>query len=332
VTDDDLQGLMGFYTAGRKSGDFDTGVRRALTAVLAHPDFLFRSDEPGEDLPPGSIYRLDDLSLASRLSFFLWSSLPDDALLEVAAAGKLHEPEELKRQVRRMLADPRSSTLAGNFGSQWLNLTKLPEITPDPAIFPYASGAVDLREDFKTEIALFMDSVFRNNESVLELLNSKYTYVNERLALHYDINNVRGDQFRRVELQDSTRWGLLGKGGVLMTSVPQPHFAGAAAPACWNGSWARRRSPAVEALPETAGRRRRPCATLGGTARSRSASRVMPPSTDRLRAEGFVPPASARHRPLARTEIDGRAARRHHRAQSQCASAARGRCHSCGNV
>jgi hypothetical protein len=111
--------------------------------VLAHPDFLFRSDQPsGDDLsvshPPGTLYRIDDLALASRLSFFLWSSLPDDQLLEVAATGKLHEPEELKRQVKRMIADPRSATLAKNFGSQWLNLTKLPEITPDPAIFPYA--------------------------------------------------------------------------------------------------------------------------------------------------------------------------------------------------
>jgi mono/diheme cytochrome c family protein len=218
VTDHDMQGLMGFYAAGRKNGDFDAGVRRALTAVLAHPDFLFRSDGPGESLAPGTIYRVDDLTLASRLSFFLWSSLPDDALLEVAGAGKLHEPEELRRQVKRMLADPRSLTLATNFGAQWLNLAKLAEINPDPAIFPYASGAADLRDDFQTEIALFIDNIFRNDQSVLELLRSKYTFLNERLALHYDINSVRGDQFRKVELKDSTRWGLLGKGGVLMAS------------------------------------------------------------------------------------------------------------------
>ena len=219
VTDHDMQGLMGFYTAGRKTGDFDAGVRRALTAVLAHPDFLFRADdEQVADLPPGTIYRIDDLSLASRLSFFLWSSLPDDQLLEVAASGKLHEPEELRRQVKRMLADSRSYTLANNFGYQWLNLAKLDEINPDPAIFPYASGAADLRADFATEIAMFLDSIFRNDESVLELLSSKYTFLNERLALQYDINNVRGDQFRKVELKDSARWGLLGKGGVLMTS------------------------------------------------------------------------------------------------------------------
>lgn len=219
VTDHDMQGLMGFYTAGRKTGDFDAGVRRALTAVLAHPDFLFRADdEQVADLPPGTIYSIDDLGLASRLSFFLWSSLPDDELLQLAATGKLHEPEELQRQVKRMLADPRSFTLANNFGYQWLNLAKLDEINPDPAIFPYASGAADLRADFATEIAMFLDSIFRNDESVLELLSSKYTFLNERLALQYDINNVRGDQFRKVELKDSARWGLLGKGGVLMTS------------------------------------------------------------------------------------------------------------------
>jgi hypothetical protein len=218
VTDHDMQGLMGFYTTGRKTGDFDAGVRRALTAVLAHPDFLFRSDDPATELAPGTIYRVDDLALASRLSFFLWSSLPDDALLEVAATGRLHEPEELRRQVRRMLSDPRSITLATNFGAQWLNLGKLAEINPDPAIFPYASGASDLRGDFQTEIALFMDHIFRTDQSVLRLLDSSTTFLNERVALQYDINSVRGDQFRKVELKDSTRWGLLGKGGVLMAS------------------------------------------------------------------------------------------------------------------
>jgi hypothetical protein len=219
VTDHDISGLMRFYEAGRAESDFDAGIRRALTAALAHPDFLFRSDQPATDLPPGTTYRIDDLALASRLSFFLWSSLPDDQLLEKAAAGKLHEPEELRRQVKRMIADPRSLTLAKNFGSQWLNLTKLPEITPDPAIFPYASGAGDLRGDFVQEITLFMDDVIRNDQSVLDLLSSPYTFVNERLALHYDINTVRGDQFRKIKLTDSYRFGLLGKGGVLMTSA-----------------------------------------------------------------------------------------------------------------
>jgi hypothetical protein len=218
VNDEDLTPLMAIYESGHKNADFDAGVRRAITAVLAHPDFLFRSDEPATALAPGSIYAIDDLALASRLSFFLWSSLPDDELLNVAASGKLRDPAVLRNEVKRMLADPRAITLASNFGAQWLNLSKLAEITTEPSQFPYASGAGDLREDFKTEIKLFMDSVFRGDQSVLELLRGRYSFVNERLALHYGINSVRGDQFRKVDLADSTRWGLLGKGGVLMAS------------------------------------------------------------------------------------------------------------------
>jgi mono/diheme cytochrome c family protein len=218
VTDEDMKGLMHFYEAGRAASGFDAGIRQALTAVLANPNFLFRDDAPPGDLPPGTIYRIDDLSLASRLSFFLWSSLPDDALLEVAVAGKLQDPAELQRQVARMLADPRSIALSRNFGAQWLNLTKLPEINPDPATFPYASGSADLRDDFVQEIALFMDDIVRHDGSVMDLLSSPWTFVNERIALHYDINSVRGDQFRKIKLEDSRRWGLLGKGGVLMAS------------------------------------------------------------------------------------------------------------------
>ena len=218
LVEDDIKPLMGIYETGRKTGDFDAGVRRAITGILAHPDFLFRSDEPSTALAPGSIYAIDDLALASRMSFFLWSSLPDDELIAVATAGKLRDQATLQAQVKRMLADPRAVSLAANFGAQWLNLSKLAEITPEPSLFPYASGAGDLREDFKTELKLFMDSVFRGDQSVLELLRSRSSFVNERLALHYGINSVRGDQFRKVELADSTRWGLLGKGGVLMVS------------------------------------------------------------------------------------------------------------------
>ena len=218
LVEDDIKPLMGIYETGRKTGDFDAGVRRAITGILAHPDFLFRSDEPSTALAPGSIYAIDDLALASRMSFFLWSSLPDDELISVATSGKLRDAAMLQTQVKRMLADPRAVSLAANFGAQWLNLSKLAEITPEPSLFPYASGAGDLREDFKTELKLFMDSVFRGDQSVLELLRSRSSFVNERLALHYGINSVRGDQFRKVELADSTRWGLLGKGGVLMVS------------------------------------------------------------------------------------------------------------------
>jgi mono/diheme cytochrome c family protein len=255
VTERDMGALMRFYEEGRRESDFDAGIRRALTAVLAHPDFLFRTDQSPERLPPGSIYRIDDLALASRLSFFLWNSLPDDTLLDLAAEGELSKPEVLRAQVERMLADPRSETLARNFGAQWLNLTKLPEISPDPAIFPYASGQADLRDDFVEEIALFMDDIIRNNGSVLELLSSPYTFVNERVALHYGINSVRGDQFRKVKLEDSTRWGLLGKGGVLMASSypnrTSPVLRGAYVLERILGTPPPIPPPAVEALPET---------------------------------------------------------------------------------
>ena len=218
VTDQDMQGLMKFYAAGRSSSDFDAGIRRAITAILAHPDFLYRAEQPTEPLQAGSVFQISDLDLASRLSFFLWSSLPDDELLEIASRNQLHDPTVLAQQVKRMLASPRSESLATNFGFQWLNLAKLSEINPDGAIFPDASGAGDLREDFRTEIRLFIDNIFRGDRSVMELLTSPDTYVNERLALHYGISDVRGDQFRKVKLQDSRRWGLLGKGGVLMVS------------------------------------------------------------------------------------------------------------------
>ncbi|MFM1886310.1 MAG: hypothetical protein RL026_1467 [Pseudomonadota bacterium] len=219
LADDDLRPLLGFYAAGRKAADFDTGIRRALTAILAHPDFLYRDDEPQTPVGPGGVYELSDLQLASRLSFFLWSSVPDDELLEVAIRGQLKDREVLAGQLRRMLADPRAGTLASNFGFQWLNLSKLAEITPEPTLFPYASGAGDLREDFKEELRLFMDSIFRGDGSVMDLVSAKHSFVNERLALHYGINSVRGDRFRRVELADSERWGVLGKGGVLMVSA-----------------------------------------------------------------------------------------------------------------
>jgi mono/diheme cytochrome c family protein len=255
LNDRDLAPLMRFYEEGRKASDFDAGVRRALTAVLAHPDFLFRTDQSPESLPPGTIYRIDDLALASRLSFFLWNSLPDDTLLQLAQEHRLGEPEVLKAQVKRMLADPRAITLARNFGSQWLNLTKLPEISPDPAIFPYASGAADLRGDFVEEVSLFMDDIIRSNGSVTELLSSPYTFVNERLALHYDINSVRGDQFRKIRLTDSSRFGLLGKGGVLMASAypnrTSPVLRGAYVLERIIGSPPPVPPPAVEALPAT---------------------------------------------------------------------------------
>ncbi len=221
VGDADVADLMRFYRSGRQSGDFEGGVRMALTAILASPDFLYRAELPEQPLAAGAVYRVSDLDLASRLSFFLWSSVPDDELLRVASGGQLHDPRVFESQTLRMLADPKSSSLVTNFAFQWLNVAKLSEIEPDSKLFPYAAGAGDLREDFRKELQLFIQSVFTEDRSVLELLTADYTFVNERLARHYDIPDVRGDQFRRVHLNQSVRYGLLGKGAILMlTSYP----------------------------------------------------------------------------------------------------------------
>lgn len=219
VREEDMAPLRAFYEQGYGLGGFEEGLRRALTRVLASPNFLYRLQETPAGLEPGDVFAIDDLALASRLSFFLWSSIPDRELLDLAIAGELSRPENLDRQIDRMIADPRSSSLASNFAYQWLGLSKLDEINPDGAIFPYAFGAGDLRPDFKKELELFIDSVIREDGSVLDLLTADYSYLNERLALHYGIRNVKGNRFRRVELADSRRWGLLGKGGILMTSA-----------------------------------------------------------------------------------------------------------------
>jgi hypothetical protein len=219
VSPADLTPLLALYKNSRDhGGDFDAGIRLAVTGILANPYFLYRAEPAPQNIKAGGTYRIDDLELASRLSFFLWSSVPDDQLLTLASQGRLHDPQVLKTQVDRMLADPRSLSLASNFAFQWLNVGRLSEITPDPNLFPYAG---DPREDFRTEIKLFVDSVFRENRSVLDLMTANYTFVNERLALLYGINDVRGDNFRRVTLTDSHRFGLLGKGAMLMgTSYP----------------------------------------------------------------------------------------------------------------
>jgi mono/diheme cytochrome c family protein len=221
LNETDKQELLGFYKAGRAAGDFEAGIRRALTAILANPDFLYRAEIPPQQVAPGATYQLTDLDLASRLSFFLWSSVPDDELLDVATRGQLRDPQVLAAQVRRMLADARAETLVSNFAFQWLNVPKLEEIEPDARVFPYASGPADPREDFRTELRLFIGSIFQEDRSVVDLLTADHTYLNERLALHYDVPDVKGDRFRRVTLSNSKRNGLLGKGGILMlTSYP----------------------------------------------------------------------------------------------------------------
>ncbi|MEO8307901.1 MAG: DUF1592 domain-containing protein [Pseudomonadota bacterium] len=222
VTADDVSGVMRAYTAARTGKTFDDGIRAALTRILASPDFLYRPETAPAGIGPGAAFRLDDLQLASRLSFFLWSSLPDDELLEVAAAGGLSDDAILEIQVRRMLADARAQSLARDFAFQWLGMSKLADIEPDPAIFPYAASHRDLngdlREDFREEIRLFVDSVFRGNRNVTDLMNADYSFLNERLAVHYGIRDVKGDNFRKVQLPDPVRYGLLGKAGVLMVS------------------------------------------------------------------------------------------------------------------
>jgi hypothetical protein len=211
--------LLQFYRAGSEQGGFEEGLRRALTRTLASPNFLYRSETAPSSDNPNAPFAISSLDLASRLSFFLWSSVPDDELLQAAINDKLKDPAELEAQVRRMLADPRAKALAENFAYQWLKLGKLNELDPDIHIFPYASGAGDLRPDFKQELVRFIDSVFREDQNVLHLLDANYSYLNERLALHYGINDVKGDRFRRVELKDPNRWGLLGKGGILMATA-----------------------------------------------------------------------------------------------------------------
>ena len=217
VSEQDLAPPLAFYKEARKTGNFEAGIKDALTLVLASPKFLYRTEEIPDRLAPGTSYRVSDLELASRLSFFLWSGLPDDELLNVAAQGKLKDPDVLEKQVRRMLADPKSKgSLVNNFTFQWLNVRGIDGIEPDNFIFPAFDQ--NLRIAFRREIELFVDSIIREDRSALDLLTADYTFLNERLALHYGIRDIRGDQFRRVTLADENRWGLLGKGSVLMVT------------------------------------------------------------------------------------------------------------------
>jgi len=216
VTDADIAAPMEFYAHGHDLGGFEAGVRSGLMAILVSPKFLYRAEPPPEGLAPGAVYRLSDLEIASRLSFFLWSSIPDDELLQTAAAGKLKDPKVLEAEVKRMLADPKAEALVKNFAFQWLGVRALDRVDPDRNLFP--SYNENFREDFKTEMALWVGDIFQNDRSVLDLLTANYTYVNERLALLYGIENVRGDRFRKVTLSDPNRWGLLGKGAVLMST------------------------------------------------------------------------------------------------------------------
>ncbi len=214
VTDRDLGNLLPFYEDGRKERDFDLGIQAALERLLVSPQFLYRIERDPAGAAPGTTYRISDLELASRLSFFLWSSIPDDELLSIAGAGKLKDPQVLEQQVTRMLADARSESMVTNFAAQWLYLHDVEVKAPD--LFLFRDFDEGLRKSFERETELFLDSILRENRSVRELLTANYTFVNERLAKHYGIPNVRGSQFRRVTWPEgSSRAGLLGQGSIL---------------------------------------------------------------------------------------------------------------------
>jgi hypothetical protein len=218
VSDDDasLATLMKFYDEGRTLGTFDSGIQHALARVLVDPEFIFRFEKEPADLKPGSTYRLGGFELASRLSFFIWSSIPDDELLAAAEKGELDQPANLTREVRRMLADPKADALVRNFASQWLLLRQLDTVAP-------ASNEFDgnLRKSFREETEQLFTSVLREDRSIVDLLDANYTFVDERLARHYGIPNIRGSRFRRVDLPDGARRGLLGQGSILtVTSAP----------------------------------------------------------------------------------------------------------------
>ena len=213
MTDADLDLLLGFYRAGRRDGGFERGIQVALERLLASPDFLFRVVEDPRDSAPGAVYEITDLELASRLSFFLWSSIPDDELLEVASRGELQDEAVLVEQTRRMLADPRSASLITNFAGQWLRLRNLPGIDRDAHLFPDFDD--NLRRAMRRETELLLETIAREDRSMLELLAADYTFVNERLARHYGIPNVAGSHFRRVPVTDPNRRGILGHASIL---------------------------------------------------------------------------------------------------------------------
>ena len=219
VTVEDLEGLMAFYEKGQAGAGFEAGVRTALQAILVSPAFLFRLERIQKNVGSGQNYRVGDLELASRLSYFLWTTPPDEELIAVATSGKLSDPSVLDKQVRRMLADPRAESLSTKFAAQWLRLTDVERIDPNFMLFPYFDST--LSKAMRRETELLFDSIVRGDRSVFDLLNADYTFVNERLAKHYGIPNIVGSSFRRVKLSDESRRGILGHGSILLeTSVP----------------------------------------------------------------------------------------------------------------
>ncbi len=217
VDEHDIAGAMDFYNDARKrGGSFDDGIQKGVMAILSSPDFLYRAHRPPAGAKPGQVFRIADMDLASRLSFFLWSGPPDDELIDVAAAGKLHDPAVLEAQVRRMLADPRAETMVRDFTESWLNVDGLDLVNTDKLLFPQYTD--DLIPDFKEELYRFVWSVFGKDRNVIDLLTADWTFLNERLAIHYGIPGVRGGEFRKVKLTEDYRRGLLGKGAVLVAT------------------------------------------------------------------------------------------------------------------
>ena len=217
-TDDDIATLMEMYAVGREDGDFESGIRTIVQATIARPEFIFRFERVPEGLTAGQNYQINDLELAARLSYFLWGSSPDDTLIDVATQGQLRTPAVLEKQVRRMLADRRAESLSTHFAAQWLRLTGLAEVHPEPTIFPDFTR--NLAQSMRREVELLFDSIVREDRSLLDLLTADYTFVNEELARHYGMPNVAGPQFRRVTLTDPNRFGLMGRGAILtMTSL-----------------------------------------------------------------------------------------------------------------
>jgi hypothetical protein len=219
ITETETRTLLNFFSAGRAEGGFDAGIQRGVERILAAPSFLFRVEREPAGLAAGSVYRVGDLDLAARLSFFLWSSIPDDQLRDAAARGALGDPVVLERQVRRMLRDPRARALVDNFATRWLELSKLPGVVPDTELYPEFDE--NLRDAMEQETKLFIASQLHDDRSLVELVTADYSFVNERLAVHYGIRNVYGSHFRRVAFADGTRGGLLGQSSILtVTSYP----------------------------------------------------------------------------------------------------------------
>jgi hypothetical protein len=213
VTPNDMEALLGFYQRGRNDGNFESGIRTAIQAILASPEFVFRFERTPAGVAPGTNYRITDLELASRLSYFLWSSAPDDQLVTLAAEGRLHEPLVLEKQVRRMLSDPKSEALSTNFAYEWLHLQNLKDFNPD--LFLYPEFDKGLAQSMARETELLFDNIVHQDRSILELLTADYTFVDERLAKHYGIPNVMGNRFRRVAVTNPNRYGILGHASVL---------------------------------------------------------------------------------------------------------------------